>query len=256
MVDFENLEETPEMTPAEVEETMGQGAVVLRQDVSLRYLSEFSGRVDQMVVLSKSMLVRNEEEEVKAVTLGGEAKKIYKAIEERRKQIIAEPEAFTKAVNTFAKGFTERLKSVEDDLKGKISQYSAAIEQERRKQEQAAEMARQELQRKLDAEAEEANRKAKEEAFKAGADPASVPLFKAPEVPAPLVPERKKATRTATGTSSFQARVWKFRVIDPDKVPREFLCVDERLVADHVKAGTRFIPGIEIYEETQTKFRT
>ena len=255
MVDFENLE-AAEMTPAEVEETEAQGAIILRQDMSIRHLAEFSGRVDQMVLMSKAMTVRNEEEEVRAVTLGGEAKKIFKAIEERRKQIIQEPEAFTKAVNGFAKGFTERLKNVEDDLKGKISQYAAAVEAERRRQEQAAEMARQELQRKLDAEAAEANKKAQEEAKKAGADPAGVPLFKAPEVPAPIVPARKRSTRTETGTSSYQAKAWTFKLIDINQVPREFMALDEKRVRDHIKSGTRFIPGIEIYEETTTKFRT
>lgn len=46
--------------------------------------------------------------------------------------------------------------------------------------------------------------------------------------------------------------VWKHRITDESKIPREYLCVDEKKIAAVVKAlksGTN-IPGIEVYQDS------
>lgn len=47
--------------------------------------------------------------------------------------------------------------------------------------------------------------------------------------------------------------VWKYEVIDANKVPREFMTPDHGKINAAVKAGTRDIPGVKITEESQIR---
>jgi len=108
--------------------------------------------------------VRDQESLNVAVMLGGNAKKISKAIDAKRRAIILIPAEFVKGVNAMCRVITDRLDEAERRTKGKISQHQAKVELERREAERKAREAADALQRKLDAEVAEANRKAQAEA--------------------------------------------------------------------------------------------
>lgn len=122
-------------------------------------------------------------------------------------------------------------------LKKKISAYQAKIELERRKQEDLAKKAAEDLQKKINAEAE-----------KAGVE--------APTVPAPVIPKQETVVRTETGTSSYQVKSWKCRIVDASLVPRQYCEPSTKLLNDAVKLGVREIPGCVIEEISDTRFRT
>jgi hypothetical protein len=63
----------------------------------------------------------------------------------------------------------------------------------------------------------------------------------AAQVIAPTAPPQGVTTRA----------VWKFRVTNPDAVPRTLCSPDDAKIRAAVGAGTRSIPGVEIYEDTQ-----
>lgn len=46
-------------------------------------------------------------------------------------------------------------------------------------------------------------------------------------------------------------KVWKYRITDPEKVPREFMILDEKKIGFFARTykGSKEIPGIEIYSE-------
>jgi hypothetical protein len=115
---------------------------------------------------AKELTVQDQESLNIAVMLGGSAKKISKAIDLKRKEIIAEPSEFVKGVNGLCKMITDSLDEAEKVTKAKIGQHQAKVELERRETERKAREAADALQRKLDAEVAEANRKAQEEARK------------------------------------------------------------------------------------------
>lgn len=49
----------------------------------------------------------------------------------------------------------------------------------------------------------------------------------------------------------YQSRkVWDFEVVDISKIPDEYMIVDEKKMRRVVKAGTRNIPGVRIFERT------
>lgn len=249
---------------------------------------------------ARALTVQDQESLNIAVMLGGNAKKIAKAVDAQRKAIILDPQDFVKSVNGLCKMITDQLDEAEKIVKAKIGQHQAKIELERRKQEEAARKAAQELQDKLRREAEEANRKAREEAARRAEEETRARLAKeaeerakreaeskvqaeerakreaeeieaarkkaeeeaakheieAPTVLAPVIPVQEKVTRTESGTSAHQRKVWTFEVLDAALVPAEYKIVDEQLIKDAIKMGCRAIPGVRIFEETKTVFRS
>ena len=111
--------------------------------------SECLIRVQGMVEDAKALEVADYDRLKFAVALGGEASKIAKRINAKRKEVTAEASDFVKSVNGFCKDYTDRLGEVVMITKTKVGQYQHQVELERRRQEEAARKAAQELQDKL-----------------------------------------------------------------------------------------------------------
>lgn len=61
------------------------------------------------------------------------------------------------------------------------------------------------------------------------------------------------ATEQPTMPAGVSTRtVWRFEIVDPEAVPREFLVIDGAKIAQHVTAhkGNTSIPGIRVYADT------
>jgi hypothetical protein len=272
----------PETTPWKADDLNESDMVVLEQNplnlpMAKARFEDFAKVVEQIRTDAKTVSVNNDESLKFAVALGGESKRITKAIETRRKEIINDPGEFVKAVNGFCKLLTDPLAEAESAVKQKISMYQSQIEMERRKAEEAARRAAAELQDKLRREADEANRKAREEAIRQAeeearnrkaseteieaarnqaADSAKSVEIEAPTVIAPVFPKAENVVRAESGAAAFQRKSWEFELTDIDAVPRDYLILDEKKVRDAIRMGIRTIPGIRIYEHTSTVFRS
>lgn len=199
-------------------------------------LQIYVGAVARMVEEAEALKIESEQDNERAVALGTSAKKLFNQIEDRRKAIVNEPNDFIKSVNGFCKVFSDKLKSVEDGMKRKISQYRAVQEQRRREEELRAKREAEELQKKLNAEAKEK-----------GTEPV--------QVAAPILPKQQAPVRTETGSAAAR-KVWTFEVEDLDRVPRKYLSLNEKAVRDDIRAGVRNIEGLKIFEDARTTFRT
>jgi hypothetical protein len=229
------LKEHEEHYP-EAPEVLTPGPVLSLEAVRPQF-SEYLIRVAGMKRDAEAITVENDETLKYAVALGGEAKKIVKALDAKRKDVTAEAADFVKSVNGFIKMFTDKLDDIEKALKKKIGDYQYRVELERRKQEETAKKAAAELQAKIDAEAKQAG-------------------VEAPVVVAPVIPKTRPIVRTETGTSSYQANRWICTVIDPAAVPREYCEPSKKLLDDAVKMGIREIAGCKIEEVSENRFRT
>lgn len=138
--------------------------------------ARYVAATERMVLDASAINIQDEESLKFAVALGGEAKKIVKAINTKKADVTAEPNEFVKSVGGFCKMFTDKLAIVEVTLKQKITAYQSQIELERRRQEEAARKVAAEMQARLDAEAAEMNRKAREEAAKKAGEEARARL--------------------------------------------------------------------------------
>jgi hypothetical protein len=274
------LDEGPDVVDAE----FSQGSAPVVQIVGPVYaldtvrprFDDYKRESARIAAEVKSLTVQDQESMTIAVMLGGNAKKIAKAIEAQRKALILEPKEFVDGVNAICRMITSGLDEAEQVAKEKIGQHQKKIELVRREAERKAKEAVAALQRKLQAEADEANRKAAEEAKriaaeeaekrKASPDEVAAAIRKAeeeaakiavvaPTVTIPVVQDTPRVTRTENGSAS-QRKGWAFEVVNEAEVPREFMVVDQGKIRDAVKMGTRSLPGVRIFEEVRTVFRT
>lgn len=214
-------------------------------------------QVDKMCQEAEIMVVNSEATNVDATKLGTTAMAIYNKIREIKKGIplYVEAKEFVGKVEDFEKILTERLYSTSRDkrtlvsiMKSKIAQYTAKLESERRVQEALAKKAQEDLQKKLDAEAKKTG-------------------TVAPKVQEVVIPKKETTVRTESG-SAHAVHKWVHEITDLLKVPLELLqrAAQEKqgqaalksVIQDEIKKGVRDpgIPGVHIFEDISTTFRT
>lgn len=251
-------EEMPEEMPRETTEETGG------QELSLEAVKPsfmlYQGKVQRLLDDAKALEVTCDDRLQYAVGLGGEAKKIAKAIEAKRKEVVEEPSAFVKGVTSICKIITSPLEEVESITKQKIAQYRRKKEIERLDGERTAAEEARKLQAELNLQAEEANRKARAEAMaKAEAanaeEAAQITDIVAPVVTAPMIANQDKVIRSESGASSYEVRRWICTIGDADKIPRLYCTPDQKKLNDAVRMGVREIAGCRIEEVTETRFR-
>ncbi|MDD5304787.1 MAG: hypothetical protein PHS14_16955 [Elusimicrobia bacterium] len=55
--------------------------------------------------------------------------------------------------------------------------------------------------------------------------------------------------------STTVKKVWTFKVLDLDAVPRAYLVLDESRVREAIRQGVREIAGLEIYQDESLSVR-
>lgn len=199
-------------------------------------------RYEQEVLLMEQRsraitIIKDEATNLQVAEWGGQAKKLYKQLEELRKYFVRPHLDYNQAVNNFFKPFLARLEAIDKSMGRLESAYARLKENERRIKEAEARKAAQEQEALLAKEAQEAAAKGVEY------EPVAV-------VP-PVIPPEPTVTRTVEGSSS-QRKKWTCTIIDPAQVPREYCTPDQKLLNEAVKAGVREIAGCEIAEESTT----
>ena len=221
---------------AMIKEVSDSGAVVdLNKDGARRAIAAFSGKLAAMRSEAVALVVNSTESAKQATEMIGQVKRLAKAIDERRKEIIAEADSFVRFTNCQVKPLADELKEGEAILKRKLSDYAMRVELQRREIERKQREALVELQKQVDAEA-----KSK------GVETVVLPPV--------AVPIKKEPVRSDSAVSSA-VPVWKHEVIDAKLVPREYLIVDELAIRAAIKAGIRDIPGVRIFEEMEMRVR-
>lgn len=196
----------------------------------------------------KQIQIFAEEAKEKQITNQGEleaAAEILKEIKGRQKRVkdIFGPikdktHKAWKEVCDQEKGYLDPLNKAESFLKSKMGTYQ--MEQDRIRREEEKRL--QEEARKK----EEARRK--EQAEKTGDNS----ILEKPIV----VPQIKVQNLEQPKGTSFVEK-WNFKIVDPDKVPKEFLVIDEKAIASivRVKKGNTNIPGVEVYATKEVRQR-
>jgi hypothetical protein len=209
--------------------------VDLNIDGARRALRLFEDKVAVMEAEAQAIEVKTSAAAANATEMTGQTKRLAKSVDDRRKEIIAEPDSFVRKVNGFCKPIADRLKAIESLLKRKLADYAYQVELQRREIERKQNEARVELQKQVDAEA-------------AAKGVESVTI-------APVaMPTKKEPVRSDSAVSSA-VMVWKHEVIDAAAVPREYLMVDDKAIAAAVKAGIRNVAGVRIFEEAEMRVR-
>lgn len=184
---------------------------------AIRQLQKYEGKINQILDYAKEYQVVSNWAAEEAITLGGEAKALGKAIDNARKTITDPARRFVNKINDTARIFTDKLDQVEEIIKRKVAAWKKA---------EAEKMA-------LDAE------EAKDMVASLDLD---VEVF---------VDKPAKYVR-GDGAMSYEQTVWKFDVEDLSITPSQYLTIDDAKVKAAIKAGVRDIPGLKIYSEQKT----
>ena len=232
--------------------------------VSLSLLP-YQKHIALMTQEARSIVVTDGNSLAVAVDAVGRNKEKWKALETARKGFVEPYNAHVKKINNLFHALQDPLLSNEKIINTEQTKFGLLQKQERERREAEAREEQRRLQAQLDAEAraqrEEAERKVREanEKLKAEKDEATRAALEkeiadetlAANIPtpqaAPIVIEKPEVVRTAHG-SSYMKFKWVCRIIDPDKVARQFCDPSEKKLADFVKGGGRQADGCVIEE--------
>lgn len=188
----------------------------------------------------QALVIRDAEQYRAATAFLVECKTVAKRIEDER-LAMTRPIDDSKAR---VKAFFDKLKAKPLAIVDKINQ---ALNDYDRRQREAAAAAQREAQEAADrerrlAEARAARAVERGEFERAAELQASVAQVVTPEVRAAIPDVKGAAVR----------QVWKFRVTDPDAIPRKYMMPNETMIGGTVRVekDKTAIPGIEVYMET------
>lgn len=149
-----------------------------------------------------------------------------KKLEEKRKEYTQPLDESKKRIMADFQSISKPLEDFVQQVKSKMVEWYR--EEQKRKDEE---------QKLLEA---EALKKAKEEGKS--------------EIEVAIVNQEVKTQRGDLATTSVK-KVWKFTVEDETKVPREYLCVDEKKIKLAMSDGVRKIEGVKIFQDEQISIR-
>lgn len=193
----------------------------------------------------KGLTINNNQEYQNSGEFLKQIKTVSKILDDSRKEITRPLDEAKKSVMDFFREPLEQLSSAETVLKKALLSYQQAQERIRLEAERKAiAEARAEEERKRKSleeratKAEEKGQEAKAEMLREQASDVYVPTV----VSAPNVEKIK-------GLSS--KKVWKFRVTDESKIPREYTLINEQMLNKIAQAtqGKIPVPGVEFYQE-------
>lgn len=222
-----------ELNRAEIQEVMevSQGLAIKEK------FDEYLAKTSRLEREAEALVIKTDEDREVAANIAAGAKKLVRAIDERRKEITGPAESFCKAVKAVADKFADRLKAAARIASDKELAFVQMKEMARREAEKLAKEAAAKLQAEIDKEAQAKG-------------------IEAIKVEAPIVPEPKTTARTEAGVTSFTVKTWDFEVIDDSDVPRQFCSADPRKIREAIKNGVREIRGCRIFEKVEIRHRT
>lgn len=225
---------------------------IIQQEVSssIQTFAALKSKITEVAQHCKGLVIIDEHSLNTGKELAIKAKKITTAIEDHRKEITKPFFEAKQNIDKVAKELTEGLNEATKALRDQILAYE--VEQERKRKEELRRL-EEERRRK-----EEELRKAQEESI---ADLHSMSkngdvelVILPPEVPE--IAELKQQEMELSQQKSKNIRLyWTFELTDINKVPIDFLILNEKKVKDAIASGVREIPGIRIFQEERLSIR-
>jgi hypothetical protein len=221
------------VVPKEEQPITAITALQYSPDSDRKYL-HFSNEVAKIVDFAKMIEVVSHDTEKDATDDLTLIKELTKEIDGTRKSIVSPINDVVNTINQAFRKILDPLKEADGILRKKVVQYKQDVERQIR-------------------EAEETNRMAQEVARRQAEHNFGEFTVDTTPVQAPIT---AKTTRATVGTSSL-TETWKYRVVDFDKVPREYLVVDDAMLSTIAKKhhDKKPVPGIEFYPENGLQVR-
>ena len=196
--------------------------------------------------------VKTQEDDKRAVILGLANKSAINRLESFRKAIVGPLNDHVANINSIFKKISAPFLNNDQVIKQKRDIFIREQERIARIESERLETQRRKEQAILDEQRRKEQEKLDKKALKTGVEaPVLAPVTILPPVPKVEVP---KTTHTELGFSTVK-KVMKFKVLNPDLVPREYCIPDEKKIGVLVRAKVlKELPGIGIWEENSQTF--
>lgn len=181
---------------------------------------------EQFLYNNQEVKIQSSEEYTNAGDLLKTVLQRIKKLDEKRKEYTGPLDDLKKTIMADFKQISEPLESFTEVVKEEMKRWYQ-IEQKRLNEEQ----------KRIET---EALVKAKKEGIS--------------EIEVPIVNNVAKSQRGDYATTTVK-KVWKWKLIDESKIPREYLEISTSAIGKAISAGNRDIPGIEIYQDEQISIR-
>lgn len=155
--------------------------------------------IEPLLQTAENFSITGDKQAKNALSMSLQSRKLKKALDESRKEIIKPHFDFQRAINKIVKDYTTKLEQIEENLRSKLDTWLQA-----------------------------------QSSF--NQDFSSMVIE---------VDDGKMTTKST----------WDFLVEDFDKIPREYLLVNEKKIKSAIKAGFRNIAGLKIFEEKSVAMR-
>ncbi|GJQ59753.1 MAG: hypothetical protein D8M57_13070 [Candidatus Scalindua sp. AMX11] len=211
-----------------------------------RQMEDTKAKALSVFETAKKILVKDQDSYDYQVSVLRSIKTQAAEIEKERKDLVTPFQRGVKRLNEFfGYGATANsgpllsLKRAETLIKAALVKYTNEQEAERKREEREA-------QAKADKQKEKLEKKADKQEEKGQEEKAEETRLEAQSVPVPIVPPK---VEKAKGVSFKE--IWKFKIIDVKKIPRQYLVVDEKTLGNIARStkGKVNIPGVEFYPE-------
>jgi len=227
-----------------------------------RALALFNNGISEIEKRANEIVVDSPEKAEIATELAAQTLRLGDKIDDRRKEIIKDPDGYVRQVNAFVKPMQDRIKNIAGKggiLKRKLGDYNTRVELDRRESEKKQREEAAKLQAELDAKAKAQN---------------ITPVQVAPVA----IPTRSGPTRSASGSSSSKMIVHP-DITDLSALPRSYIegifkkksyidgddpldgtteAIWSRLrtvIMEAHTAGLRDIPGVNFKEKSDISIR-
>ena len=223
-------------------------AAILRDQLGATH-ADLATRTDELIAGVSRMppAIEDETTEKRAIEFAKQIGAHEKLCDGTRKAVKAPYAEAVKVVDAFFGGMVDPLKTGRDVVLRKLTAFQTAKADAERK-------AREETARKA---AEEA--RAAAAAIKTDADLETAIAKEEQAIAAVQATEASTAdlsrTRGAFGSTASLRSTWEFTIEDVNRVPAEFLMVNDAAIRAAIKAGRREIPGVKIFQKQQTVVR-
>lgn len=189
-------------------------------------IKEISADVKKQQSVAQKLVVTSPEEVVKATEFLGGIKARLKKIEDLRTAFVKPLNDHVKTINAMFKEQSSPLEAIETTVKRSISDFK--LEEEKKARAEEARLAK--IRDTANAKREE---KGQDQIF----------------TPVKTVERSEQTVNTDAGRSTAK-KVWKYRIVDIDKVPRQYLrCeIKHSEVTKAINEGLK-IEGLDIYED-------
>jgi len=187
-----------------------------------------------------------------AVELGKKLNGLKKDLDNERLNQTRPIEAAADEIRDYYKPITGTCETMVKTLKDAILKFD---QEERRKADEAARIARLKAEEEARKERERLAKLAEKQIDSGKVEKAEETIAKmenvAPVVTPIIMPQIQKQKGESTRKN------WKFEIIDEKQIPREYLLVDETKIRKVVQAlkGDTNIPGVRVYSEKSMSFR-